>query len=156
VNNKDTTKPSFPELATKIGNLVQEKNKAYGSSYEKGGEFLKVLYPNGVSPEQYGDMLGIVRIFDKLMRIATSYQGTEEKKVDAYSDIIGYGLLGLRKALSSSEEEKEEQHLPPSSPPSPPLNNNSNNERVIEENGTLMKGCPPGSSWKKMPYKRTW
>ena len=93
-----TTK-SFTELATGIGELVQEKNKAYGSAFDKAGDFLRVLYPDGIKPDQYKDMLCIIRVFDKLMRIATSYEGTEEKKVDAYSDLMGYGLLGLRASL---------------------------------------------------------
>lgn len=98
-----TTK-SFTELANDIGQLVESKNKAYGSAFDKCGDFLRVLYPEGIKPEQYKDMLCIVRVFDKLMRIATSYEGTEEKKVDAYSDLMGYGLLGLRASL-------EEQHI---------------------------------------------
>ena len=101
-----TTK-SFTELAKDIGQLVESKNKAYGSAFDKCGDFLRVLYPEGIKPEQYKDMLCIVRVFDKLMRIATSYEGTEEKKVDAYSDLMGYGLLGLRASL----EEKETQNL---------------------------------------------
>jgi len=97
-----TTK-SFTELANGIGKLVEEKNKAYGSAFDRAGDFLKVLYPEGIKPDQYKDMLCIVRVFDKLMRIATSYEGTEEKKVDAYSDLMGYGLLGLRASLEEQQ-----------------------------------------------------
>jgi hypothetical protein len=108
-----TTK-SFTELAKGIGELVESKNKAYGSAFDKCGDFLRVLYPEGIKPEQYKDMLCIVRVFDKLMRIATSYDGTEEKKVDAYSDLMGYGLLGLRASLEEKEaqiKDKEKQEL---------------------------------------------
>ena len=93
-----TTK-SFTELATGIGKLVEEKNKAYGSAFDKAGDFLRLLYPDGIKPDQYKDMLCIIRVFDKLMRIATSYEGTEEKKVEAYSDMGGYSILGLRASL---------------------------------------------------------
>ncbi len=85
---------TYKELGTKIGELVESKNKAYGSAFSKCGEFLKVLYPDGIKPEQYSDMLCIVRIFDKLMRIATCKEAFEE---NAYADIVGYGLLGLKK-----------------------------------------------------------
>lgn len=95
---------SFVEMATDVANLVSEKEKSYGSAFDKSGEFLKVLYPDGVKPEQYKDMLCTVRMFDKLMRIATSYEGTSEKKIDAYSDLMGYALLGLRAA---KEEEAD-------------------------------------------------
>lgn len=104
-----TTK-SFNELAKGIADLVTEKEKAYGSAFDKAGDFLKVLYPDGIKPEQYKDMLCIVRVFDKLMRIATSYEGTEEKKVEAYSDLMGYGLLGLRASLAEIKQQPSE-HL---------------------------------------------
>jgi hypothetical protein len=97
-----TTK-SFTELANGIGKLVEEKNKAYGSAFDRAGDFLKILYPEGIKPDQYKDMLCIVRVFDKLMRIATSYEGTEEKKVESYSDLSGYGLLGLRSSLEEQQ-----------------------------------------------------
>ena len=94
---------TFQELAKGIADLVTEKEKAYGSAFDRAGDFLRVLYPEGIKPEQYKDMLCIIRVFDKLMRIATSYEGTEEKKVDAYSDLMGYGLLGLRASLEEKE-----------------------------------------------------
>jgi hypothetical protein len=103
-----TTK-SFTELANGIGKLVEEKNKAYGSAFDRAGDFLRVLYPEGIKPDQYKDMLCIIRVFDKLMRIATSYEGTEEKKVDAYSDLMGYGLLGLRASLTEQENKKSSE-----------------------------------------------
>ena len=108
-----TTEKTFQEMAKGIADLVSEKEKAYGSAFDKAGDFLKVLYPNGIKSDQYKDMLCIVRVFDKLMRIATSYEGTEEKKIDAYSDMMGYALLGLRSSLIennlpkfTSEEQK--------------------------------------------------
>lgn len=95
---RSTDVPTFEELAGDIGKLVSSKNKAYGSAFDKADQFLRVLYPNGVKPEQFGDMLCVVRIFDKLMRISTNDKGTQEGLEDAYSDITGYGLLGLRRA----------------------------------------------------------
>lgn len=103
-------------MAKGIADLVSEKEKAYGSAFDKAGDFLKVLYPNGIRSDQYKDMLCIVRVFDKLMRIATSYQGTEEKKIDAYSDMMGYALLGLRSSLIENNLPKftseEKQAIP--------------------------------------------
>jgi hypothetical protein len=74
--------------------LCVEKNKAYGSSFEKAGEFLRLLYPDGLRPEQYGDALLLVRIFDKQMRVATNPAAFGESP---YRDIAGYGLLGAAK-----------------------------------------------------------
>jgi hypothetical protein len=90
----------YQDLAKRVGTLVDEKNAAYGNSFGEAGEFLRILYPNGVTPEQYTDMLCVVRIFDKLKRIATKKDAFGESP---YNDIVGYGLLGLSKDEDISE-----------------------------------------------------
>lgn len=80
----------YEQIARRIGQLVDEKNRAYGDAFNKCGEFLKILYPNGVKPEQYGDMLAIVRVFDKLMRIANRKDAFCE---NPWNDLAGYGIL---------------------------------------------------------------
>lgn len=82
---------TFEELGKEIGTLVDEKNAAYGNSFDKCGDFLKLLYPKGLQPTQYGDALALVRIFDKQMRIATNAGAFGE---EPFKDIAGYGLLG--------------------------------------------------------------
>lgn len=86
----------FQALATDLGNLVSEKNKAYGDSFAKSGDFLRLLYPAGIDPKQFEDMLGLVRIFDKQMRIATQHSAFGESP---WRDIAGYGLLGLKHSI---------------------------------------------------------
>lgn len=81
----------FEELGAGIGRLVGEKNKAYGDSFAKAGEVLRIMYPEGIRPEQYDDALAITRIVDKLFRIATMKDAFGESP---YRDIAGYGLLG--------------------------------------------------------------
>jgi hypothetical protein len=84
----------YGTLGKEIGSLVDEKNAAYGNSFAKCGEFLKLLYPNGIQPEQYSDAPCLVRIFDKQMRIATNKDAFGESP---YRDIVGYGLLWVAK-----------------------------------------------------------
>lgn len=92
-------KTAHEEMAEKIGKLVAEKNAAYGSAFDKSGEILKVLYPNGIKPEQYTDVLGTIRVIDKLFRIATAKDAFGESP---WQDIAGYGILGtVRKADES-------------------------------------------------------
>jgi len=81
-------------IAEEVARLVEQKNAAYGSAFAKSGEILKHLYPDGVRPEQYTDMLAIIRILDKLFRIASQKGAFEESP---YRDIIGYGILGVAK-----------------------------------------------------------
>lgn len=86
---------NFREIGERIGVLVEEKNKAYGDSFAKSGEILKILFPDGIPVEKYDDMLAITRILDKLFRIATQKEAFKESP---YEDIVGYGILGVAKS----------------------------------------------------------
>ena len=81
----------YEALGKAIGALVDVKNSQYGDAFHQTGRILAILYPEGVAPEQYDDMLAVVRILDKLFRIANGKQGNE----DPWQDIAGYGLLGM-------------------------------------------------------------
>lgn len=95
----------YHEIAARIADLVTEKNAAYGSSFSKCDAFLRLLYPDGVKPSQYQDMLTIVRIFDKLMRIANRKDAFGESP---YGDILGYALL----MLGQQEDENAQKNFP--------------------------------------------
>jgi hypothetical protein len=80
----------YEKIATEIGKLVDEKNAAYGDAFHKSAGFLEILFPFGVPVEQYEDMLGLVRDFDKSMRIATDRDALGE---NPWRDKAGYGVL---------------------------------------------------------------
>ena len=80
------------QAAKELADLVQEKNRAYGDSFEKSGEILKILMPNGCPPEKFQDMLTVARITDKLFRICTDPTAFGE---EPYKDIAGYALLSV-------------------------------------------------------------
>lgn len=81
----------YERIAIQIGKLVAEKQVAYGDAFGLSGEMFKILYPKGIKPDQYGDMLTVIRIVDKLFRIANKKDAFGE---NPYSDIAGYGILG--------------------------------------------------------------
>lgn len=85
-------KHNYPQIGADLGKLIAEKQKAYGDSYGKSGELLKVLFPAGVSPANYPNVLAIIRIIDKLFRIATDPNWGGESP---WRDIAGYALLRL-------------------------------------------------------------
>jgi hypothetical protein len=93
----------FTRIATDVAEILIQKQKAYGDSYGKSPEFLELLYPNGIQPKQYKDLLFVIRIFDKLMRIASDKEAFNE---DPYLDINGYSLLHLVQKTLRAEEEK--------------------------------------------------
>lgn len=87
-----------------IGELVQRKNAAYGDSFRKSADILKLLYPQGIRTDQYRDLLAIVRILDKLSRIGTDKDAFGE---NPWRDVSGYALLML-----VTEMEREGQATP--------------------------------------------
>ena len=84
----------FEQLGASVGNLVQEKQKAYGDSFGRSGECLRQMCPDGIEPEQYDDLLTIARILDKLFRIANNKDAFEE---NPWQDICGYSLLSMKR-----------------------------------------------------------
>lgn len=93
-----TTK-TYKQIGEEIGSLVDQKNAAYGSSFAESYKILSVLYPNGIKPEQYTDALAIIRVIDKLFRLATNKDAFGESP---WRDIAGYAILGV-----SNDESKK-------------------------------------------------
>ena len=93
---------NYIEIAKSIGVLTTEKNTAYGDSFGQACDVLKVLYPNAVQPDQYKDMLAVVRVIDKLFRIANKKDAFGESP---WRDICGYALLGI----ANDEVEKNDR-----------------------------------------------
>ena len=79
---------SILDVANELGHFLNKKNAEYGSAFAKVADFLKILYPYGIKPEQYTYAMLVVRIFDKLMRISRG------ATIDSFVDITGYGILG--------------------------------------------------------------
>ena len=105
---KSGDKKNFIDIANEIGELVQEKNKAYGDSFAKSQQIIKILYPDGVRSAQYMDMLAITRVIDKLFRIATKKDAFGESP---WRDICGYAILGIANDEADIIDEGQEERL---------------------------------------------
>jgi hypothetical protein len=84
----------FSELGDSVGDLVNDKQRAYGDSFGRSGECLRQMFPEGINPTQYDDLLTIARILDKLFRLANDPSAFDE---NPYRDIVGYALLGMNR-----------------------------------------------------------
>lgn len=78
-----------------ITKLVVEKNRAYGDAVTKVNAILAELYPDGVEPDRFSDMLLLVRVLDKLCRIAAG--DPDAFGESPWRDIAGYGIIGMAK-----------------------------------------------------------
>ena len=91
--SNERTKGGFEQRGQKIGALVDSKQAQYGDAVSASHKVMLELFPQGVPVDKLGDMLLIVRILDKLCRLT---RGNGEGGEDAWADIAGYGLLGMR------------------------------------------------------------
>jgi hypothetical protein len=80
----------YRKKAMQTALLVKRKQKAYGDSFSKSGKIMRILYPKGVNHDQLDDALVMVRVIDKMFRIATSKKAFGE---NPWEDILGYALL---------------------------------------------------------------
>ena len=92
----------FVILGTEIGKVLAEKNKSYGDSFSESVNVIEALFPSGIPKSAYPQLLTIVRMVDKLFRIATISQDPKysfsEGEVDAWQDLAGYSILALERA----------------------------------------------------------
>lgn len=84
----------YEEIGSSIGKLVTEKQKAYGDSFGRAGKIIEILYPNGIPVEKLEDALTIIRVIDKLFRIATKRDAFGE---NPWRDIAGYAILSIKR-----------------------------------------------------------
>jgi len=89
----------FSILGEDVGKLVYDKQLAYGDSFGRSGECLRQMFPEGIKPSQYDDLLTIARILDKLFRLANDPSAFDE---NPYQDIVGYALLGMNRHKCSN------------------------------------------------------
>src|SRR2546425_156935 len=85
------TGTDFAAIGAEIGQLVEKKNKAYGNAFVRTADMMRVVFPDGIKPEQYLDAGIFFRMFDKIFRIVTEPDAFGESP---YKDIAGYGICG--------------------------------------------------------------
>jgi hypothetical protein len=82
----------YKKVAKKLSTLLEKKNEAYGNAFQKTTELLKIIYPNGIPATKYKDIHVIVRMLDKINRIAENNDPMGESP---YMDLAGYAILAL-------------------------------------------------------------
>lgn len=97
---EERTPGPFLATAIKIGELVEKKQVAYGDSFGKSGSIMRTLYPAGIPLEKLDDALTVIRIVDKLFRIATDRDALGESP---WGDIAGYAILASTRLSRESK-----------------------------------------------------
>ena len=91
----------FIDIGSEIGMLVSEKQAAYGDSFGRAGNVLRELFPSGIRPDQYDEVLTIARVLDKLFRISTKKDAFGE---NPWRDIAGYAILSVARDKNPKEK----------------------------------------------------
>jgi hypothetical protein len=107
--NKMITSSTFnndiDKIIIEIGQLVKEKNLSYNSSFTKVSDILEILFPNGISFENYFLVSIIIRILDKICRQTSSEEARSfQQNENSWKDIIGYVLLILQNERQNNVE----------------------------------------------------
>jgi len=85
---------AFPGLTRRLSAIVSAKNHQYGDSAQRAGAIIATLFPDGIRPSQYEDVLLMVRVVDKLCRLSVARDGVDRGGESPWTDIAGYALIG--------------------------------------------------------------
>ena len=99
---KDVATHPVQKIAEEVGDLVAKKDRAYGNSLTASEAIMEQLYPKGIPVKAYRQALIVVRVVDKLKRIATDKDAFGE---DPWKDVAGYSL----RAVQLNKEKKDKR-----------------------------------------------
>lgn len=94
VPQKTFPNDDFVSVAQSIASTLSVKDEQYGPAFQTVPQILSILYPDGIQPQDYPNVLTLTRILDKIQRIATNNGNDPE---DPWRDIAGYAILQLSK-----------------------------------------------------------
>lgn len=96
---RDDIPMDFYDYCGEVAATLEDKAMAYGNSFQQTGEFIKLLYPSGIPVEAYDDALTMVRMYDKMKRIANNPGRADPGGEDPFHDIAGYAVLAKIRRL---------------------------------------------------------
>ena len=76
--------------AHELGELTAIKSDAYGDSAGTSGAIMRILFSDGIPPDRYDDALLMVRVLDKLSRLAHDPGAFGESP---WVDVCGYAMV---------------------------------------------------------------
>ena len=99
----------YPKIGQEIGDLVTQKQVQYGDSFGQSHAILTILYPDGVEKSDYHNFLAVVRVIDKLFRIANKSKALKSGLSETESpwrDIAGYALLAIKQEQTQKPDKE--------------------------------------------------
>jgi hypothetical protein len=108
-SSPEVYKKWFVEAGEVISSMLGDKRDSYGDNLIVSGQFLKLLYPEGIPANAYPEVLVIIRLFDKLMRIANQHRSPElwTEQETPWLDVAGYAIAIMYDLARSSQLEEK-------------------------------------------------
>ena len=88
---RDVSYVGYSGVCDLLSGVLDEKNRMYGDAHVKVAKILMILFPDGISVEQYSTISILIRALDKIARIAADRDALLES---AWMDLAGYAVLG--------------------------------------------------------------
>lgn len=100
----EMTKDSqYHTIAEGVAELVLQKQKEYGNGVLRSNRMMLQLFPDGIPAAKYRDAFTLVRLMDKISKIAADENSATG---EPWRDIAAYSLLTL--ALIEGDNKKSE------------------------------------------------
>jgi hypothetical protein len=80
----------YEEIGSFIGSMVDRGNIAGSGTFHETAQVVHVLYPQRINPEQYDDLLAIIRMIDSMFMI--SREKKSSGKTPYYMDIVCHAI----------------------------------------------------------------
>lgn len=99
----------YGDIGRDVGSVVNNKQDAYGDSFGRSEDIIRAIYGDeGIKPGQLRSFLTVIRVIDKLVRIANAAGSTDPMGEEPWADIAGYALLELGRARQERLEDKRD------------------------------------------------
>lgn len=91
--------PIIDKEVKDLGTLLASKAEGYGPSWKTTAEVLAAFFPNGIPVNAYEDVLLLIRVLDKLARLANNLSHNQGDPLgeSPWKDLAGYGVIGVAK-----------------------------------------------------------
>ncbi|MCK4302658.1 MAG: hypothetical protein KAY24_00260 [Candidatus Eisenbacteria sp.] len=105
---------AYEKVGGALIETLKEKRQAYGNNLASTGIFLAAFYPTGIPVAAYSEIATMIRVLDKLFRLANQHGHTDagdawKDSESPWLDIAGYGLATVVDQKLAREREKDNE-----------------------------------------------
>jgi len=85
----------YERIGDDVKRIVQRLEDHHGHSLGQTKEVLKLIYPRGIAPDQFGDAVQMVRVLDELFVIGNMEGVHDSERADMWKELIAKVFTSL-------------------------------------------------------------